>query len=82
MVAKLMSSFPTRATDINEQACRTTLKCALHNKAAGRVEAVNTDLSVCLNDKLESKVDVLVFNPPYVPTENSEVIKGFDQTPK
>ena len=61
------------ATDINEHAARGTLATARANGAA--VEAVRTNLVDALAQRLAGVVDVLLFNPPYVPTESSELGK-------
>lgn len=66
------------ATDINPQACRTTKKCALFHKQ-DNIEVVRTNLADALVDRLENKVDLLIFNPPYVPTELSEIQEGNKQ---
>lgn len=36
-------------------------------------EAVCCDLAGCMLDRLKGKIDVLLFNPPYVPTPPEEV---------
>lgn len=72
-------SSPTMiATDINPQACGTTKKCALFHKQ-DHIEVVNTNLAEALVDRLENKVDLLIFNPPYVPTESHEFEEGDKQ---
>lgn len=57
------------AVDINVDAAVATRRTAKANNVI--VEVVQGDLVGCL--KLESAVDVLVFNPPYVPTPSEEV---------
>lgn len=58
------------ATDISLDACKTSLKCAkLHNQT---IQMVNTDLGESLMHRLENQVDLLVFNPPYVPTDRAD----------
>ncbi|KAI0374506.1 putative methylase [Pilatotrama ljubarskyi] len=57
-------------TDINPHACRST-------KATGRqngvpIEPILTSLTGPLRDRLWHAVDILLFNPPYVPTETDE----------
>ena len=59
------------ATDINSQACQATRRTA--EKNGNDVEVVNCDLLEPLADRLERKVDLLVFNPPYVVTERGEL---------
>lgn len=58
-------------TDINPQACLATKNTALLNKAD--IECVQMDLTSCL--KAQWRFDVIIFNPPYVVTEENE-IKG------
>lgn len=67
------------ATDINEDACRTTKKCCLYHKQ-NNVQIIRTNLAQPLVDRLKSQVDVLIFNPPYVPTE--EISKEKSSTTK
>jgi len=62
------------ATDINIHA----VSCALRTAKAsglpqGAVEAVLCDLASPLLGRLAGKVDVILFNPPYVPTPDDEV---------
>lgn len=59
------------ATDINQQACKTTLKCAECN-GQRNIIVIRSNLADGLVDSLENQVDLLVFNPPYVPTEELE----------
>lgn len=59
------------ATDINIEACNTTRKCAAFHQQ-NNIQVVRTDLAVSLLDRLEDSVDLLVFNPPYVPTDSAE----------
>ncbi|KHJ88641.1 hypothetical protein OESDEN_11563 [Oesophagostomum dentatum] len=55
------------ATDYNPDALECTVETGRLNGV--KIEVVRTDLDSGL-DHLENKVDVLLFNPPYVPTEN------------
>lgn len=69
-LAKLLG--PSRVyltTDINPYACLATKHTTEHNKCS--VQVVNTDLVSNIN--LHLCVDLLVFNPPYVVTSDSEV---------
>jgi release factor glutamine methyltransferase len=59
------------ATDVNAAAARATRQTARHNGHA--VEVVRTDLVAGLLERLAGKVDVLLFNPPYVVTPPEEV---------
>ena len=62
------------ATDINERALLTTKKCCSVNGINGSVQLVATDLTQALTDRLLNSIDLLVFNPPYVPTPTQEVV--------
>ena len=59
------------ATDINPDAVALTRRTAEYNGV--EVECVQTSFCDALVDKLASRVDVLIFNPPYVPTDSEEV---------
>lgn len=60
------------ATDINPKACKMTRKCANYHKQLQNIEVIRTDLARALVDRLQGSVDVLIFNPPYVPTGDDE----------
>ncbi|KDQ54884.1 hypothetical protein JAAARDRAFT_352675 [Jaapia argillacea MUCL 33604] len=57
-------------TDINPLACRATLKTGTRNKIP--LEPVQCSLTAPLLPRLSHSVDVLLFNPPYVPTFREE----------
>lgn len=59
------------STDLNPHAARATQKTAVQNSVA--LNVVNCDLVEPLLPRLRNSVDLLVFNPPYVPTEDSEL---------
>lgn len=59
------------ATDISIEACKTTRKCAVHH-GQRHIQIVRTDLAGSLVDRLSNQVDLLIFNPPYVPTNIGE----------
>ncbi|XP_011885308.1 PREDICTED: hemK methyltransferase family member 2 [Cercocebus atys] len=61
-------------TDINPEAAACTLETARCNKV--HVQPVITDLVKGLLPRLKEKVDLLVFNPPYVVTPPEEVGKS------
>uniref|UniRef100_A0A2C9L4Z7 Methyltransferase HEMK2 n=2 Tax=Biomphalaria glabrata TaxID=6526 RepID=A0A2C9L4Z7_BIOGL len=61
-------------TDINPAAIQLTLQTAERNWQ--RVEPVLCDLTGAFEDRLKGKVDVLIFNPPYVVTSSGEVANG------
>lgn len=58
-------------TDINPHAALCTLKTGHQNKVP--LEPITTSLLAPLEQRLHRAVDVLVFNPPYVPTEDEEM---------
>ncbi|XP_020617802.1 hemK methyltransferase family member 2-like isoform X3 [Orbicella faveolata] len=60
-----------RATDINPIAAQCTSQTAKQNGV--NVSCVVTDLVECIVPHILGKVDVLIFNPPYVVTESEEV---------
>ena len=59
------------ATDVNPAAAEMTLSTSRDNGVV--VDVVRTSLVDGLDESLSGKVDVLLFNPPYVPTPNEEV---------
>jgi len=62
------------ATDINSHACQCTMATARKNKS--EVDAIHTSLTGPLSTRLRNSVDLLIFNPPYVPTESTEFRQG------
>ncbi|KAH9919110.1 S-adenosyl-L-methionine-dependent methyltransferase [Fomitopsis serialis] len=58
------------ATDINPHACRCTRLTGRQNKTP--IDVVNASLASPLVQRLRHAVDVLIFNPPYVPTYADE----------
>ncbi|KAG8932148.1 S-adenosylmethionine-dependent methyltransferase [Tulasnella sp. 418] len=58
-------------TDINSRAVDATLRTGVHNNVP--LSPVLTSLTQSLLPRLKSKVDILLFNPPYVPTEHEEL---------
>lgn len=67
---------PTNAAyfgiDINPHANRCTIATGKENGA--HIEVVRSSLLSGMSDRFEGKVDVLLFNPPYVPTEEEEEV--------
>lgn len=59
------------ATDINKDACLATSRTAAKN--LNHINIINCDLVSPIMDKLEKKIDILLFNPPYVVTEEYEL---------
>jgi len=62
-------------TDINPLAARATDRTAQHNGVS--LQVVNCDLLFPLSTRLHGQVDLLIFNPPYVPTDE---VEDFDST--
>ena len=72
--ASLGVTFPPPqclAADLSPAACAATLRTAGAHGVA--VDVVQCDLLAPLARRLEGAVDVLLFNPPYVPTPAEEV---------
>ena len=59
------------ATDINEIATECAMETSLENKAT--IQCIVDDLVTCLMPRLFQKIDIIIFNPPYVVTPSSEV---------
>ncbi|CAF2812201.1 unnamed protein product [Rotaria sp. Silwood2] len=70
------------AIDINPYACystkRTFQQNNLHEKHC--LNIIQCNLADPLIDRLSSKVDLILFNPPYVPTETSDVKEVIERT--
>jgi release factor glutamine methyltransferase len=63
-------------TDVNPRALQVTKQTDLHNSNNNELdtlEAIQCDLAVALLPRLAEEVDVILFNPPYVPTPDTEV---------
>ncbi|KZW02638.1 putative methylase [Exidia glandulosa HHB12029] len=63
-------------TDINPHAALCTLRTGAQNKVA--LSPVIASLASPFAQRLRRKIDVLVFNPPYVPTSADEVLDAQD----
>lgn len=59
------------SVDINSHAAQVTRKTASRNCVS--LEVVNCDLVGPFLSRIQNEIDVLVFNPPYVPTDESEI---------
>ncbi|KAF7339988.1 ERF1 methyltransferase catalytic subunit mtq2 [Mycena venus] len=57
-------------TDINPHACKCTIATGRQNKVP--LEPINTSLAHPLLARLHKSVDIILFNPPYVPTAYDE----------
>lgn len=60
------------ATDINPLAAGVAQQTA-RNNGARTFDIVRTDLLSCYEPRIQGQIDVLLFNPPYVPTPSEEV---------
>ncbi|KAF7320036.1 Hemk methyltransferase family member 2-like [Mycena kentingensis (nom. inval.)] len=59
-------------TDINPRACTSSTATGRQNKVP--LNLINSSLADPILRRLESSVDILLFNPPYVPTYNDEAV--------
>ncbi|KIK60464.1 hypothetical protein GYMLUDRAFT_59567 [Collybiopsis luxurians FD-317 M1] len=73
----LGSSTLYLATDINYRACDCTRRTGSQNHVT--LDSVQTSFTNGLYSRLEGSVDVLCFNPPYVPTGEAEASKAQGQ---
>jgi release factor glutamine methyltransferase len=65
----------TYVTDINPKAIEVALATdQINNPQLAPIHAVRCDLATALVQDLAGAVDVLIFNPPYVPTPDDEVV--------
>ena len=60
------------STDINPIAAKASFQTGGKNNVS--LEVINCDLVSPLQPRFRNKVDVLVFNPPYVPTDGAELV--------
>ena len=61
-------------TDINSDAIRIAKSTAEKNGIpTNNLHAIQCDLATDVLEELQNKVDVLIFNPPYVPTPNEDI---------
>ena len=83
-IAKHFCASPSLffAIDINPHACRSTQRTFAKNHLNQKhsLNVVQCNLADPLIDRLSSQVDLILFNPPYVPTETSDVEEVIDRT--
>lgn len=72
-LASMLPSTALLAGDVNRVAAAATLATAAANGHRARLSAVQMDLLSALRP---GTVDVLVFNPPYVPTSDEELAEA------
>jgi methylase of polypeptide subunit release factors len=65
------------AVDINPAACSATLGTATANVLQDDIEVLNADYTTASLSRWAGLVDVLIFNPPYVPTPSEEIKWGY-----
>lgn len=70
------------ALDLNPFACQSTRRTFIQNGLMTKhyLNIVQSDLADPLLERLSSCVDLIIFNPPYVPTETSNVDEVIDRT--
>lgn len=70
------------AIDMNPHACLSTKRTFKQNNVDRKhyLNVIQCNLADPLLDRLLSKVDLIVFNPPYVPTETSDVKEVIERT--
>lgn len=61
------------ATDINGNALEFTKKTAIENNVHTCIELIQCDLASSLLSRCQSMIDIILFNPPYVPTPDDEI---------
>eukprot|EP01039_Chlorochromonas_danica_P011742 gene11742-13192_t len=66
-----VDSFTAYGTDINPVALEVTRQTAERNHVT--VQLTQTDLVQELEGRLGGQIDVMIFNPPYVPTPSEEI---------
>ena len=62
------------AIDMNPFACDITIQTAYANHINPMIECIQGDLIYPILSRCLSQIDILIWNPPYVPTPESEVI--------
>ena len=71
-LAKLIPSARPMATDINPKALQFASRTAKENGVTN-LQTIQCDLASGLLPKYEGQIDIVIFNPPYVPTPDEEV---------
>lgn len=67
------SLFADKTSSLARVPMRTSAWCIDVSCQVEPFEVVCCDLALCMRDRLRRQVDILVFNPPYVPTPPEEV---------
>ncbi|KAE9400009.1 hypothetical protein BT96DRAFT_993465 [Gymnopus androsaceus JB14] len=63
-------------TDINYRACNCTRRTGSQNNVT--LDAIQTSFTQAPHSRLKNSVDIICFNPPYVPTVSTEVSEAQD----
>eukprot|EP00934_Nitzschia_sp_Nitz4_P008049 Nitzschia sp. Nitz4//scaffold41_size133979//39647//40399//NITZ4_003337-RA/size133979-processed-gene-0.242-mRNA-1//-1//CDS//3329551440//8039//frame0 len=71
-LSKLLPQAHPMAIDINPDALDLTKRTALANNV-DNIQMIQSDLASSLLPEWKHKMDVVIFNPPYVPTPDDEV---------
>ncbi|KAL1737505.1 S-adenosyl-L-methionine-dependent methyltransferase [Schizophyllum commune] len=69
-LGKILPGVPILCADINLHACKCTRQTGFKNQVM--LEPINASFASPLRSRLKNSVDILLFNPPYVPTESEE----------
>lgn len=72
-VCKALEHVVCLTTDINLEACKATKSTSNGHGVSGMMDAVCGDLLAPMLHRLKGVVDILIFNPPYVPTVSEEI---------
>ncbi len=72
-LTKLLPNVTPMATDINPVALEFAQRTALEN-GVKRLQTIECDLATDLLSEYRHRIDVVIFNPPYVPTPDNEVV--------
>lgn len=68
-----MSPLRILGIDINPMACRISKQTAEANEVGVFYDSIRCDLFQALEQRMQGNVDVMLFNPPYVPTPSDEI---------
>jgi release factor glutamine methyltransferase len=71
-LAKLLPNAMPTATDINPFALEFARRTAIEN-GINHIETIQCDLASELLSEFRGRMDVIIFNPPYVPTPDDEI---------
>ena len=75
MAKALSGNTVCLATDVSSHAGQATQICATLSSVQDSVQLLVTDMCAAVRDRLAGSVDLILFNPPYVPTPETEIAK-------